>query len=90
MKAIKVSFLQTTASRPCRLRADDGEGHSLTESYDYLDADEQALNLAKKLIKKLEWSPCKLEIGKYKNDWYIVQIETLWTIIFSWIEGEKK
>ena len=77
MKAIKVSFLQTTASRPCRLRATDGEGHSLTEPYDYIDADEQALNLAKKLIKKLEWKPCKLEIGSYKNDWYIVQIETL-------------
>ena len=77
MKAIKVSFLQATVSRQARLRADDGEGHSLTESYDYINADKQALNLAKKLIKKLEWSPCKLEIGKYKNNWYIVQIETL-------------
>lgn len=77
MKAIKVSFLQATVSRQARLRADDGEGHSLTESYDYLDADEQALNLAKKLIKKLEWKPCKLEIGSYKNDWYVVQIKTL-------------
>ena len=77
MKAIKVSFLQATASRPYCLRADDGEGHSLTEPYDYIDADEQAFELAKKLIQKLEWKPCKLEIGSYKNDWYVVQIKTL-------------
>lgn len=74
MKAIKVSFLQSTASRPCRLRATNGEGYSITEAYDYIDADQQALELAKKLIKKLEWKPCKLEIGSYKNDWYVVQI----------------
>lgn len=74
MKAIKIVFLQTTVSSPCRLRADDGEGHSLTEPYEYIDIDEQAFELAKKLIKKLEWRPCKLAIGSYKNDWYVVQI----------------
>lgn len=77
MKAIKVSFLQATPSRQARLRADDGEGHSLTETYDYINIDEQALNLAKKLIKKLEWKPCKLEIGSYKNDWYVVNTDLL-------------
>lgn len=75
MKAIKVSFVQATNSRPVRLRATDGEGHSLTESYDYEDADAQALALAKKLISKLEWKPYPLAVGSYKNDWYIVQIE---------------
>jgi hypothetical protein len=76
MKAIKVSFLQATGSRPCRLRATDGDGHSLTQTYEYIDADEQAFELAKALIKKLEWRPCKLEIGSYKNDWYVVQTDS--------------
>lgn len=74
MKAIKVSFLQTTANKPCRLRATDGEGHSLTEPYDYINPDQQPFELAKKLIKKLEWKPYPLAIGSYKNDWYVVQI----------------
>lgn len=74
MKAIKVSFLQTTANKQCRLRATDGEGHCLTEPYDYIDADQQAFELAKKLIKKLEWKPYPLAIGSYKNDWYVTQI----------------
>lgn len=53
MKAIKVSFLQSTARKPFRMKADDGEGHSLTESYDHIDADLQAAELAKKLTKKI-------------------------------------
>lgn len=75
MKAIKVSFIQSTASRPCRLRADDGEGHSLTESCDYIDADLQAAELAKKLTKKLGWKPYPRISGSYKNEWYFVQLE---------------
>ena len=75
MKAIKVSFVQATNKRPVRLRATDGEGHSLTQSYDYyVNIDEQAFELAKKLIKKLEWKPYQLSIGSYKNDWYVTQI----------------
>lgn len=77
MKAIKVSFVQATNKRPCRLRATDGEGHSLTETYNYENIDQQAFELAKKLIKKLEWKPHNLAMGSYKNDWYIVQIETV-------------
>ncbi len=73
MKAIKVSFLHATNRRPCRLRATDGEGHSLTETYEYIDADQQAFELAKKLIKNWSGSPRKLAIGTYKNEWYIVQ-----------------
>lgn len=51
MKAIKIKFVPTSNKRPARLRADDGEGHSLTETYDYIDLDQQAFELAKKLIK---------------------------------------
>lgn len=75
MKAIKVSFLQTTATKQARLRATDGEGHSLTEPYDFENADLQALNLAKKLIKKLEWKPYQLQIGSFKGEWFVVQSE---------------
>jgi len=75
MKAIKIKFLQTSAKRPCRLQASDGEGHSITESYDYIDADLQAAELAKKLTKKLGWKEYQLISGSYKNDWYFVQLE---------------
>lgn len=75
MKAIKVSFIQSTARKSLRMKADDGEGHSITESYDYIDADLQAAELAKKLIKKLEWKEYQLISGSYKNDWYFVQLE---------------
>ena len=75
MKAIKVSFLQSTARKPLRLKATDGEGHSITESYDYIDADLQAEELAKKLTKKLGWKPYQLISGSYKNEWYFVQLE---------------
>lgn len=77
MKAIKISFLQTSATRGARLRATDGEGHCLTEPYDYIDADQQAFELAEKLIKKLEWKPYSLAMGSFKNDWFVVQVETL-------------
>lgn len=52
MKAIKIKFVPTSNKRPARLRADDGEGHSLTENYTYDNLDQQAFELAKKLIKK--------------------------------------
>lgn len=75
MKAIKVSFIQSTARKPLRIKADDGEGHSLTESYDYIDADQQAQDLAEKLQKKLGWKPYQMISGSYKNEWYFVQLE---------------
>lgn len=75
MKAIKVSFIQSTARKPLRMKADDGEGRSLTESYDYIDADQQAQDLAEKLQKKLGWKPYQLISGSYKNEWYFVQLE---------------
>lgn len=75
MKAIKVSFIQSTARKPLRMKADDGEGHSITESYDYIDADQQAQDLAEKLQKKLGWKPYQLISGSYKNEWYFVQLE---------------
>ena len=75
MKAIKVSFIQSTARKPLRMKADDGEGHSITESYDYIDADLQAEELAKKLTKKLGWKPYQLISGSYKFEWYFVQLE---------------
>lgn len=75
MKAIKVSFIQSTARKPLRIKADDGEGHSITESYDYIDADQQAQDLAEKLQKKLGWKPYQLISGSYKNEWYFVQLE---------------
>lgn len=75
MKAIKVSFIQSTARKPLRMKADDGEGHSITESYDYIDADLQAEELAKKLTKKFGWKPYPLISGSYKNEWYFVQLE---------------
>lgn len=75
MKAIKVSVIQSTARKPLRMKADDGEGHSITESYDYIDADLQAAELAKKLTKKLGWKEYQLISGSYKNDWYFVQLE---------------
>ena len=75
VKAIKVSFLQSTARKPLRMKADDGEGHSIIESYDYIDADLQAAELAKKLTKKLGWKEYQLISGSYKNDWYFVQLE---------------
>ena len=67
VKAIKVSFIQSTARKPLRMKADDGEGHSITESYDYIDADLQAA--------KLGWKEYQLISGSYKNDWYFVQLE---------------
>lgn len=75
MKAIKVSFIQSTARKPLRMKADDGEGHSIIESYDHIDADQQAQNLAEKLTKKLGWKEYQLISGSYKNDWYFVQVE---------------
>lgn len=75
VKAIKVSFIQSTARKPLRMKADDGEGHSITESYDYIDADQQAQDLAEKLQKKLGWKPYQLISGSYKNEWYFVQLE---------------
>lgn len=75
VKAIKVSFIQSTARKPLRMKADDGEGHSLTESYDYIDADQQAQDLAEKLQKKLGWKPYPMISGSYKNEWYFVQLE---------------
>ena len=74
VKAIKIKFVPTSNKRPARLRADVCEGHSLTETYDYIDLDQQAFELAKKLIKKLEWKEFPLAIGSYKNDWYVTQI----------------
>ncbi len=75
VKAIKVSFIQSTARKSLRMKADDGEGHSITESYDYIDADLQAAELAKKLTKKLGWKPYPMISGSYKNEWYFVQLE---------------
>ena len=51
VKAIKFLLFRALLASPLRMKADDGEGHSVTESYDYIDADLQAEELAKKLTK---------------------------------------
>ena len=62
MKAIEVKYLAPTNSKGSRLKAFI-KGTSVTEQLDYgNESDVQSLDLAQKLIKKLNW---KVEINGF-------------------------
>lgn len=59
MKAIKVSFLGATNTKPSRLKASDLDGNSVTVPWDTQEPESQNLRYrraAKALCQKMQWS----------------------------------
>ena len=76
MKAIKISYLSATNTRPSRYKATikDGQGiiASITEGFDYgLSHDEQPKRLAQKLIDKMGWNTEISGIGAHGDDYFV-------------------
>lgn len=67
MKAIQIKYLPATNTKGARLKAFTDAG-SITESRQYdLNADEQALELAHKYIKKQDWAGSVTGFGTLPN-----------------------
>ena len=66
MKAIQVKYLPATETKPSRIKAFI-KGHSVTRSFDYEFNDGGCENVARELIKKLEWHVLGLNRGELPN-----------------------
>jgi hypothetical protein len=70
MKAIRTRYLGATNVKGSRIKADDGDGNSLTIPYPHeLSGDRVHYEAAKLLCNKMNWSN-DLVGGGYKNDYY--------------------
>lgn len=67
MKLIRVQFLQATVTSPSRLRADNGEKHSVTVPYDYIDLEKQTDQLAETFCKRFYPEMTVRKVGTYKG-----------------------
>lgn len=56
MKAITVRYIGPTNTRGARMKADDGDGNSVTIPYDYeLSREERYRSAARALCEKMNW-----------------------------------
>lgn len=78
-KAITTKYIGPTDRRGARIKASDGDGNSLTQSYDYGASDgERHAQVAKALAEKMGW-PGTLIGGSTKqgNVWVFVSVTEL-------------
>ncbi len=73
MKAIRVRFFGATAKLPCRLVADDGEGHRATYRAVDVTAEDQRRAAAEGLCEKMGWDgAADLIRGEFGQESYFV------------------
>ena len=70
MKAIVTKYLPSTRTKPARVRASDGDGHSVTVVCDQLDSGPKQAAIA--LCHKMNWTGTLVKGWIRKGSWVFV------------------